>query len=126
MEFDNNKDSTIELLGAVGLFATLGCCIQTLMMLSLHWLSLSMVFIYSLLFLAYLLFIKKKPSSVIFLIVSCVLLFLLQVVFLVYWVILWLPMVLCFFTIIVIAIIYMQELHHYIKRVDVYYKTPVS
>ena len=126
MEFDDNKDSTIELLGAVGLFSTIGCAIQALVMINYSWVLLVTIAIYAVLFTAYLLFFKMKPLSFLMIWISSILLFLLQLLFLLAGAILWLPMVLMLFTWVVLVMIYMQELHQYIRRVELDQQTPVS
>lgn len=81
MEIDSGKESTIELLGAAGFFITADAIIQAFMMMRFAWL----------------------------LLVSGILLFFLQVLFLLSGGILWLSVVLCLYTLVVVVLFYIQE-----------------
>lgn len=124
MEIDNGKESTIELLGAAGFFATAGGVIQAFMMIKFSWVLLVTLVVYALVFSSYVLLYKMKPFCLIALLISSILLFLLQVLFLLSGGILWLSVVLSLFTWIVVALIYIQELHLYMKGIALAENTP--
>lgn len=126
MEIDNGKETTIELLGVAGFFTTAGGIIQSFIFLKFSWVLLVALVVYTIVFCSYMMFYKMNPLSVVALLVSAILLFLLQVLFLLGGGILWLSVVLCIFTIITIVLIYIQELNHYIQAVELDSKLPVG
>ncbi|ANE51930.1 hypothetical protein [Flavisolibacter tropicus] len=126
MEIDNGKETTIELLGVVGFFATAGGIIQSFMFLKFSWVLLVALIVYTVVFCSFVLFYKMNPLSVAALLVSGILLFLLQVLFLLGGGILWLSVVLCIFTIITVVLIYIQELHHYMRTVEQGSQLPIG
>lgn len=125
MEIDNGKESTMELLGAAGFFCAGGGVIQAFMMIKFSWLLWVALGIYAFVFISYLLLYKMKPLSALALIVSSCMLFLLQVVFLLQGGILWLSVVLSIFTLVAVVLIYIQELHLYMRAVEQDSRTPV-
>jgi hypothetical protein len=83
---------------------------------------LAALIVYTAVFSGYILLYKMKPLSHIVLLIGSILLFLLQVVFLLAGGILWLSVVLCLLTLVTVVIIYIQELHKYMRSVtdDIY------
>jgi len=126
MEIDNGKESTIELLGAAGFFVSAGAMIQAFMMVRFSWVLLAVLLVYAWVFSSYMLLYKMKSFSLVALLISGGLLFLLQVLFLLAGGFLWLSVALTLFTWVVIALVYIQELHHYIRRVNLYLHSPLS
>jgi hypothetical protein len=126
MEIDNSKESTIELLGAAGFFSTAGGVIQAFMMIKFSWVLLVALLVYTLVFSSYVLLYKMKPLSAIALLISGILLFLLQVLFLLGGGILWLSVVLTLFTLVTVVLIYIQELHHYMRVVQQDSQLPIG
>jgi hypothetical protein len=118
MLYDKSKDSTIELLGITGLVGSVACAIQQLLMSRHYLLSISAVVIYGIGFAGYLLFMKMKSISVLLLLISAALMFIEQAFLFAIGAVLWLSLLLMLFSIIVLAVIYMQELKNYIVEIE--------
>jgi hypothetical protein len=118
MLYDKSKDSTIELLGITGLVGSVASAIQQLLMSRHYLLSISAVVIYGIGFAGYLLFMKMKSISVLLLLISAALMFIEQAFLFAIGAVLWLSLLLMLFSIIVLAVIYMQELKNYIVEIE--------
>ena len=127
MEYDNGKESTIELLGITGILTSLACGIQHLFMVeyAFKWMPVALVIIDAFLFTRFVLFYKMKSISATLLLIGGILMLIQQAFFLAAGGILWLCLLVTVFTIVVVVLCYMQDLKMYMKQLELEEKNDV-
>jgi len=78
MQYDSNKESTIELLGITGILTSLACAIQHLFLVTYayNWMPIILIVVDGFLFTSFIFFYKMKSFSVKLLMISTVLMLL--------------------------------------------------
>jgi hypothetical protein len=118
MQYDKSKDNTIELLGVTGVICSAACGLQQIISSNHYALTISALFIYGLAFAGFLLFMKMKKISVVLICISTILMFLEQAFLFSAGAILWLSFLVMLFSIVVVALIYIQQLNSYITEIE--------
>lgn len=120
MQYDSNKESTIELLGITGILTSLACAIQHIFLVAYayNWMPVILIAVDGFLFTSFIFFYKMKSISVKLLVVSSVLMLLQQGLFLAAGGILWLCCIVTAFTIIVTVLSYIQDLKLYMHELE--------
>ena len=120
MEYDNGKENTIQLLGITGIVASLACVIQHLFLVeyAFKWMPVLLFIVDAFLFASFILFYKMKSISTTFLLISGIMMLIQQAFFLAAGGILWLCVLVTAFTMVVVALCYMQDLKLYMKQLE--------
>lgn len=120
MQYDNGKESTIELLGITGILTSLACIIQHSFMVeyAFKWMPIVLVIIDAFVFTSFVFFYKMKSISATLLLIGGILMLLQQAFFLAAGGILWLCVFVTAFTIVVVVLCYMQDLKLYMKQLE--------
>jgi hypothetical protein len=118
MPYNKLKDATIGLLGVTGLVCSTACALQQLLMSKHYLLSVSAVLIYGTGFAGYFLFMKMKKISILLICISALLMFIEQALLFSLGSVLWLSFLVMLFSIIVVAVIYIQRLKTYMAEIE--------